>query len=83
MRKQKDISRSNIKKYRGRRMTVLLEEQLDSGAYTGRTSFQAPEVDGMTYIQTKATWPYDLKPGCFIQVRMTDTIEYDLIGEPE
>ena len=44
--------------------------------YLGRTMFQAPEVDGVTYVHADR-----LSVGDFARVRITDTLEYDLIGE--
>jgi len=44
----------------------------------GRTRFQAPEVDGVTIIHANG-----LEIGDVIRVRITDTLEYDLIGVPD
>jgi ribosomal protein S12 methylthiotransferase len=46
----------------------------------GRTNFQAPEVDGIAYINT-AKSHFHLKIGCFTDMRVTDAMEYDLMGE--
>jgi len=54
----------------------LVEEKQD-GAYIGRSQGDAPEVDGVVYINTRQL----LKIGKFVQVRITDTLEYDLVGE--
>ena len=48
--------------------------------FIGRTAFQAPEVDGLTYINT-AKMPFGLKIGSFADMRVTDAREYDLMGE--
>jgi ribosomal protein S12 methylthiotransferase len=67
-------------KHIGRTFQVLVEEQLEDGLYAGRTWFQAPEVDGIVYIDT----PADNKAtrvGEFTDVRITDALEYDLRGE--
>jgi len=37
-------------------------------------------VDGLTYINT-AKMPFGLKIGRFADMRVTDTMEYDLMGE--
>jgi len=42
----------------------------------GRTAFQAPEVDGLTYIMTKPP-PGDR----FARVTITEAYDYDLAGE--
>ncbi|MFH1790806.1 MAG: hypothetical protein ABH885_02340, partial [Candidatus Omnitrophota bacterium] len=36
-----------------------------------------PEVDGVCYVKSEAA----LKPGDFCDVVITDTLEYDLVGE--
>jgi ribosomal protein S12 methylthiotransferase len=41
----------------------------------GRTRYQAPEVDGCVYINEGVA-----NPGDIVQVRITDTQVYDLIG---
>lgn len=79
---QRDISESINETYLDRRLTVLLDEVSEPGLYMGRTEFQAPEVDGVTYVKTAATDP-ELKPGTFVKAVITDTLEYDLIGETQ
>mgnify|MGYP001564717994 CR=1 FL=1 len=56
---------------------VLVEAASEKGVYMGRTRFQAPEVDGVTIIHAD-----HLEIGDVIRVRITDTLEYDLIGVP-
>lgn len=78
---QSELSRKNIKKHIGRILKILVEETPETNLFIGRTAFQAPEVDGITYIYT------DINSDClqinsFADVRITDTLEYDLIGEP-
>jgi len=77
---QSGISSENIRKYIGKTVKVLVEESLDNHLFAGRTNFQAPEVDGLTYINT-AKMPFGLKIGSFADMRVTDTMEYDLMGE--
>jgi ribosomal protein S12 methylthiotransferase len=60
----------------GKTIPVLVEEKQD-GAYIGRSQGDAPEVDGVVYINTRQP----LKIGKFVQVKITDTLEYDLAGE--
>ncbi len=55
---------------------VLVEENPEQGVYIGRTRFQAPEVDGMTFIYADR-----LEIGTFVKVRITDAFEYDIAGE--
>jgi len=75
MMRQQEISTKLNRRYRDRTLTVLVEQHPESGLYTGRTEFQAPEVDGMTYIHAD-----NLQTGSFARVRITDTLEYDLVG---
>ena len=60
---------------------VLVEEIMEDGEghkqAKGRTSYQAPEVDGNVYIDN----PEGLKPGDFVKVHIVDGYAYDLIGE--
>ena len=77
---QSGISSENNQKYIGKIVKVLVEESLENNLFAGRTNFQAPEVDGISYINTSAL-PFDLKIGCFTDMRVTDAMEYDLMGE--
>jgi ribosomal protein S12 methylthiotransferase len=75
---QLTISARRLKRYRDQCLTVLVESHLQAGRYIGRTLFQAPEVDGTTLVHSAG----DLEIGTFVPVRITDTLEYDLIGVP-
>jgi ribosomal protein S12 methylthiotransferase len=77
---QSDISAKNNQKYIGNIVSVLVEEVLENNLFAGRTTFQAPEVDGMSYINT-AHSPFHLKIGSITDMRVTDAMEYDLMGE--
>ncbi len=77
---QSGISSENNRKYIGQAVKVLVEESVDNHLFAGRTNFQAPEVDGLTYINT-AKIPFGLKIGSFADMRVTDAMEYDLMGE--
>ena len=77
---QMDISTQNSRKYVGRSLAVLVEEDLGNHMYAGRSNFQAPEVDGVTYINACQS-RVKLGPGDFVTVRITDSMEYDLMGE--
>ena len=73
---QAEISEIINQKYMGRTLKVLIEENPNEGVYLGRTSFQAPEVDGITFIYGSG-----LEIGAFADVKITDTYEYDLAGD--
>lgn len=78
------ISEKNNKKYIGCELDVLVEEAHDDGVFIGRTWFQAPDVDGITYIRTfdeQFLNTFDADIGSVVRVKITDTMEYDLIGE--
>lgn len=75
---QAKISLGNNRNHIGRTYLALVEKDLKDSLFTGRTSFQAPEIDGITYIRSRAR---ALKIGSFVRVRVTDVNEYDLIGE--
>lgn len=62
----------------GREVLVMIEGKVaDENAYVGRTYKDAPNVDGLIFINTDE----ELMSGDFARVRVTDALEYDLIGE--
>lgn len=75
---QRDISKSVNDKLLGKTLEVLVDEE-DNNRYLGRTQHDAPEVDGLVYINSRKK----LRPGDFVKVNINDTLEYDLVGEVE
>ncbi|MBT3387984.1 MAG: 30S ribosomal protein S12 methylthiotransferase RimO [Desulfobacula sp.] len=73
---QAEISASKNEKHVGKTFEVLVEENPEQGVYIGRTRFQAPDVDGVTFIYANG-----LEIGTFVKVRITDAFEYDISGE--
>ena len=73
---QSKISLDNNQKHIGRIYDVLVENTTKENLFNGRTFFQAPDVDGITYIHSE-----QLKIGSFVGVRIADALEYDLTGE--
>jgi ribosomal protein S12 methylthiotransferase len=73
---QADISLAKNRSYIGKTLKVLVEKEPENRYLSGRTSFQAPDVDGITYIGGKAP-----QIGTFADVMITDASDYDLIGE--
>lgn len=62
----------------GREVLVMIEGKIaDENAYVGRTYKDAPNVDGLIFINTDE----ELMSGDFARVRVTGALEYDLIGE--
>ena len=73
---QQEVSGENNRKFLGKTIKVLIDETGD-GHYLGRSESDAPEVDGLVYVNAKK----ELRPGDFVNVEITDTLEYDLVGE--
>lgn len=73
---QEEISASRNHGRVGQVYKVLIEENPEEGVFIGRTFFQAPEVDGVTFVHAEG-----LALGSFVDVRITDAIVYDLTGE--
>ena len=62
----------------GREVLVMIEGKVaDENAYVGRTYRDAPNVDGLIFVNTEE----ELMSGDFAKVRVTGAAEYDLIGE--
>ncbi|MDD5660662.1 MAG: MiaB/RimO family radical SAM methylthiotransferase [Candidatus Omnitrophica bacterium] len=74
---QQKIAAELNSNFLGTIIPVLVEEKHGSG-YAGRLQADAPEVDGSVFINTRKA----LKIGKFARVKITDTLEYDLVGEP-
>lgn len=79
MSKQQKISIWNNERLLNKEMTVLIDDidENDKNLYLGRSYQDAPEVDGLVYIRSKRT----LVPGQFVNVKIKETFEYDLVGE--
>jgi ribosomal protein S12 methylthiotransferase len=73
---QLKISLDNNQKHVGRIYDVLVENTTEENLFNGRTFFQAPDVDGITYIHSE-----QLEIGSFAGVRVAEAFEYDLTGE--
>ena len=62
----------------GREIIVMVEGKVaDENAYVGRTYMDAPNVDGLIFIDAEE----EMVSGDFARVRVTGALEYDLIGE--
>ncbi len=73
---QARISETINQSHVGKVYPVLVEENPEPGVYLGRTMFQAPEVDGVTFIYADS-----LEINTAVKVRITDAYEYDIAGE--
>ena len=77
MQLQQDISAERLKQKIGQTLDVIVDEINDEGII-GRTKADAPEVDGLVYIENLSGTP--VKVGEFIKVTITHSDEYDLWG---
>lgn len=79
MQMQQDISFDKASQKKGMILDCMVEGRLESGALVARSYMDAPDVDGYVFVDTDR----DIESGKFIKVRITDSNEYDLIGEIE
>jgi len=79
MKIQQQISARRNLRFRGQKLPVLIESRPEDTVYLGRTMFQGPEVDGLTFVRNRSQRP--LKPGRIVSVGISDSLEYDLVGE--
>ncbi len=75
---QQEIAYEAAERMVGRKLTAMIEGKVaDEDAYVARTYKDAPNVDGYLFISTDR----QLITGEFVDVRITGSYEYDLIGE--
>jgi ribosomal protein S12 methylthiotransferase len=74
---QASISRNKNEALIGSIQRVIIDGIDETGQLIGRTQGHAPEVDGAVYLQN----PASLETGDFADVKITEALEYDLIGE--
>lgn len=75
---QQDIAFDMAEDMIGREVLVMIEGKVaDENAYVGRTYKDAPNVDGLIFVNTDE----ELMSGDFARVKVTGALEYDLIGE--
>jgi ribosomal protein S12 methylthiotransferase len=74
---QRDISRAHQQALVGRRVEVLVEGASEETEHllVGRHAQQAPEIDGVTYLNDGMAYPGEL-----VWVEVTDASDYDLVG---
>ncbi|MDF2400525.1 30S ribosomal protein S12 methylthiotransferase RimO [Aeromonas sp. 5HA1] len=70
---QQQVSIRKLARKVGKEMTVLIDEVDEEGA-TGRSFADAPEIDGLVYLNGET----GLKPGDLVKVRIDEADEYDL-----
>ncbi len=72
---QQEIARSFGESLVGYELDVLIDHQIDEGVYEGRCFADAPEIDGVVYVQAE-----HLEPGQLVPVEITEARDYDLAG---
>ncbi|OIP08956.1 MAG: ribosomal protein S12 methylthiotransferase [Betaproteobacteria bacterium CG2_30_59_46] len=72
---QEEISTAKLERKIGQTLTVLVDEVDEEGA-VARSAADAPEIDGLVYIEEAD----NLKPGDFVEVEITDADAHDLWG---
>ncbi|MEE0200057.1 30S ribosomal protein S12 methylthiotransferase RimO [Faecalicatena contorta] len=74
---QQEIAFDNAESMIGREVLVMIEGKVaDENAYVGRTYRDAPNVDGLIFVNTEE----ELMSGDFAKVSVSGAVEYDLIG---
>lgn len=89
MQLQQGISETLNRRWLGQTLEVLVDEPTESSSsthllassfqhlYLGRTYADAPEVDGQVFLRSERPF----QPGQFVEARVVDTHEYDLVAE--
>ncbi|MDO8261917.1 MAG: 30S ribosomal protein S12 methylthiotransferase RimO [Gallionella sp.] len=73
---QEEISEERLRRKVGKTLTVLVDEVDEEGAIA-RSSADAPEIDGLVYIENGQ----QLNVGDLVEVKITDSDEHDLWSE--
>ncbi len=76
---QAQISEEIHKDTEGQTLEVLVEgiEEDGSGLHYGRSYREAPDIDGLVFIEN----PGDIEPGCFVKVNILQGFTYESVGE--
>ena len=75
---QQEIAFEKAEGMTGQDVLVMIEGKVaDENAYVGRTYKDAPNVDGLVFVNTDR----ELMTGDYVPVHITGSYEYDLIGE--
>jgi len=79
MQLQAEISAAKLQQKVGRQMPVIVDGFSEEGLLLGRSSADAPEIDGAVILDQVED---ELQPGDFINVEIVAATEHDLIGVP-
>ncbi len=74
---QQAISAAKLQNKIGRTIEVLIDELNEHGIAIGRSAADAPEIDGVVYVDS----PYELKAGDIVKCVVTDADAYDLFAD--
>ena len=74
---QAGISAERLKRKVGKTLTVLVDELAEGGAFA-RSYADAPEIDGLVYVQSEG----EIKVGEFLEVEIISSDEHDLVARP-
>lgn len=74
---QQAISAAKLQKKIGTTIEVLIDELNEHGIAIGRSAADAPEIDGVVYVDS----PYELAPGDIVKCVVTDADAYDLFAD--
>lgn len=74
---QQEISAQRLRRQRGRKLQVLIDE-VSEERIVGRSYADAPEIDGLVYLSLDA----EVDVGDLVQVNIDDTDEYDMFATP-
>lgn len=77
MEDQLKISERLLEDKIGQVLQVLIEEKIEDNLYAGRSYLDSPDIDGVIYVNSNK----NLSINSFINVKVTSSIEYDLIGD--
>lgn len=74
---QADISADNLHRYEGQELEILVDRENGEwpGLFEGRAWFQAPEVDGVTYVSGEG-----VAPGRMVRAVVEEAKMYDLVA---
>lgn len=76
MKLQNGISLTKNQNFIGKKLNVLLEKISGSGSGVARSYLDAPEIDGLVYVNSVSGY----LPGDIIPVKITEVSAYDLYG---
>ena len=74
---QQAISAAKLQQKVGTTIEVLIDEVNEHGIAIGRSAADAPEIDGVVYVDS----PYELNPGDIVKCVVTDADAYDLFAD--